>query len=258
MSLVLGALRKAYGGAVVVDDVSFEAPSGGLVGVIGPNGAGKSTLFSLITGFLQADAGDVVFEGRAFGAASPQARARAGLARTFQTPREFSNLTVRDNLMAAVPGQSGETLVGALARRGRVAAQEARIGARVDETLALLKLDRVAAQPARGLSGGQKKLVELGRALMTGARMILLDEPFAGVNPVLIGEISDAISALNGRGVGFLIIEHDLKALTRLVSTLHVMDRGRLIASGAPDEALADPRVREAYLGGAPGFGGAP
>ncbi len=251
MSLSIQGLTKAYGGLRVVDDVRFEVPTGALVGVIGPNGAGKSTLFSLVTGFLAADAGDVAFEGRALGRANPMERARAGMVRTFQVPREFGHLTVRENLMAASPGQAGEGLLSAFFRPGLVKAQEVRNAEKAEETIAFLRLQKVADLPAGRLSGGQKKLVELGRALMTGARMILLDEPFAGVNPVLIEELSLRIRELNGRGIGFLIIEHDLPALNRLVSTLHVMDRGRLIASGTPSEVLADPKVRDAYLGGA-------
>lgn len=251
MTLSIQGLTKAYGGLRVVDDVRFEVPAGALVGVIGPNGAGKSTLFSLVTGFLAADAGEVAFEGRSLGRASPMERARAGMVRTFQVPREFSHLTVRENLMSASPGQAGEGLLSAFFRPGLVRAQEAHITEKAEETIAFLRLQKVADLPAGRLSGGQKKLVELGRALMTGARMILLDEPFAGVNPVLIEELSVRIRELNERGIGFLIIEHDLPALNRLVSTLHVMDRGRLIASGTPSEVLADPKVRDAYLGGA-------
>jgi len=251
MSLVLTGLTKTYGGLHVVDTVGFSVADGAMVGLIGPNGAGKSTLFSLVTGFLAADAGEVSYAGRAFGTASPMQRARAGMVRSFQVPREFTHLTVRDNLIAAAPDQIGEGLIGAFFRPAAVRAQEAALIARADETIAFLRLGKVADVPAGKLSGGQKKLVELGRALMTGARMILLDEPFAGVNPVLIAELSDRIRDLNARGLGFLIIEHDLGALTRLVNTLHVMDRGRLIASGTPDAVLADPQVRDAYLGGA-------
>ncbi|MGI4942115.1 MAG: ATP-binding cassette domain-containing protein, partial [Janthinobacterium lividum] len=154
------------------------------------------------------------------------------------------------NLLAAAPRQPGETLFNVFLRPGLVRRREEEIRQAVDETLAFLRLEKVAALPAGQLSGGQKKLVELGRALMTGARTVLLDEPFAGVNPVLIEEIGSRIRELNGRGIGFLIIEHDLGALSRLVHTFHVMDRGRLIASGAPAEVLAAPAVREAYLGG--------
>jgi branched-chain amino acid transport system ATP-binding protein len=152
--------------------------------------------------------------------------------------------------MAAAPGQTGEGLLGLFFRPGRVRADEARIGARAEEVMAFLTLDRVADQPSGKLSGGQKKLLELGRALMIEPRLILLDEPFAGVNPVLVGTLSERIAELNRRGIGFLIIEHDLGALTRLVPRLAVMDRGRVIAQGAPDAVLDDPAVREAYLGG--------
>jgi branched-chain amino acid transport system ATP-binding protein len=250
MRLQIRNLVKAYGAVRVTDDVSFTVPGGSLVGVIGPNGAGKSTLFSIVTGFLEADDGDVLFDGALISRETPAARARRGLVRTFQVPREFSHLTVRENLMAAGPDQKGESLVSLFLRPGRVRAEEVELHDRVTRLIEFLKLGHVADTPAGQLSGGQKKLVELGRALMTGARMIMLDEPFAGVNPVLIEEISERVKELNGQGIGFLIIEHDLGALSRLVGTLHVMDRGRLIASGTPSVVLADPLVREAYLGG--------
>ena len=250
MRLEIESLTMAYGGLKVVDNLSFAMPANDIVGVIGPNGAGKSTMFSIITGFLAADAGEVRFRGETVTALSPVARAKSGMVRTFQVPREFSHLTVRENLLAAAPSQSGERLVDLFFRPGRVSSEEALLAKRVDALLEFLKLGKVADTPAGRLSGGQKKLLELGRALMTGAKLILLDEPFAGVNPVLIEEISQRILELNADGVGFLIIEHDLGALTRIVSTLHVMDRGRLIASGRPAEVLRDSVVREAYLGG--------
>ena len=250
MRLEIESLTMAYEGLKVVDNLSFAMPANDIVGVIGPNGAGKSTMFSIITGFLAADAGEVRFRGETVTALSPVARAKSGMVRTFQVPREFSHLTVRENLLAAAPSQSGERLLDLFFRPGRVSSEEALLAKRVDTLLEFLKLGKVADTPAGRLSGGQKKLLELGRALMTGAKLILLDEPFAGVNPVLIEEISQRILELNADGVGFLIIEHDLGALTRIVSTLHVMDRGRLIASGPPAEVLKDAVVREAYLGG--------
>ncbi|KAF0230514.1 MAG: branched-chain amino acid transport system ATP-binding [Beijerinckiaceae bacterium] len=251
MKLVIENLTCAFGGFRAVDEVSFEAESGGLVGVIGPNGAGKSTLFSLITGFLAGQGGTVRLDGHDISALPPHERARAGMVRTFQVPKEFAHLTVRENLMAAAPNQSGENLVDLFLRPAAIRREESAIAARVDDTIAFLKLGAVADVPSGKLSGGQKKLLELGRVLMTRPKLILLDEPFAGVNPVLIEEISGHIRALNADGIGFIIIEHDLGALSRLAGALHVMDRGRLIASGAPGEVLKRANVREAYLGGA-------
>jgi branched-chain amino acid transport system ATP-binding protein len=250
MILAIESLSKAFGGLRVVDDVSLTVPDGGLVGVIGPNGAGKSTLFSLVTGFVAADAGDVTLDGRSVATLPASGRARAGMVRTFQVPREFAHLTVRENLMAAAPEQSGERLLDLFFHPAAVRAQEEKVRRQATDIIEFLRLTAVADTPAGRLSGGQKKLLELGRALMTGARLILLDEPFAGVNPLLIEEISQRIRELNERGIGFLIIEHDLGALTRLVATLHAMDRGCLIATGTPDAVLSNPRVREAYLGG--------
>jgi branched-chain amino acid transport system ATP-binding protein len=152
--------------------------------------------------------------------------------------------------MAAAPDQTGEGLIGLFFRPDLVRREEGAIAERVDATMQFLKLTPVADQPSGKLSGGQKKLLELGRALMVEPRLILLDEPFAGVNPVLIGEIMERIAELNSRGIGFLVIEHDLEALTRLVPHLAVMDRGKIIAEGGPDVVLDDPLVREAYLGG--------
>ncbi len=252
MSLIVRDIAKAWGGFRALDGVSFEMESNGLLGIIGPNGAGKSTLFSVVSGFIPADAGSVTLDGTPLGRLGPAARARAGMIRTFQVPREFHHLTVRENLMAAAPGQSGEGLVGLFLRPARVRAEDAAIRAEADATIDFLRLARVADTPAGRLSGGQKKLVELGRALMAKPRLILLDEPFAGVNPVLIEEIMERIRDLNGRGIGFLIIEHDLDALSRLVPRLVVMDRGRVLATGTPQAVLADTAVREAYLGGAP------
>ena len=250
MTLEIRNVTKAFGGFQALDGVRLSVPLDSLFGLIGPNGAGKSTLFSVISGFLSADQGEIALGGRRIDGLSAPARARAGMVRTFQVPREFSHLTVRENLMAAAPAQTGEGLFGLFFRPGTVRREEAAIAARVEETIALLKLTRVADQPSGKLSGGQKKLLELGRALMVEPRLILLDEPFAGVNPVLIGEIMERIAELNGRGIGFLVIEHDLEALTRLVSRMAVMDRGRVLAEGEPAAVLDEPQVREAYLGG--------
>jgi branched-chain amino acid transport system ATP-binding protein len=250
MSLAVRHVSKAFGGFHALDDVSLELDAGALFGVIGPNGAGKSTLFAVISGFLPADAGEILLDGRNIAGLASYTRAHAGMVRTFQVPREFSHLTVRENLQVAAPGQTGENLINLFTRPGQIRRDEARIGEQVRDTLAFLRLTEVADVPAGRLSGGQKKLLELGRALMVSPKLILLDEPFAGVNPVLIATLAERIRELNARGIGFLIIEHDLAALTRLVPQLAVMDRGRIIARGAPGKVLEDPLVREAYLGG--------
>jgi branched-chain amino acid transport system ATP-binding protein len=250
MSLEVRNISKSYGGFRALDGVHLKVEDGSLFGIIGPNGAGKSTLFSVISGFVPADEGQVLLSGKPIDSLNPPARARAGMVRTFQVPREFRHLTVRENLMAAAPNQTGEDLLGLFFRPARVREEEKAIAERVDRTISFLKLTKVADQPSGKLSGGQKKLLELGRALMVEPRLILLDEPFAGVNPVLIGEIMERISELNARGIGFIVIEHDLEALTRLVPRLAVMDRGRVIAEGVPQAVLDDPIVREAYLGG--------
>ncbi|MCA3645853.1 MAG: ABC transporter ATP-binding protein [Methylobacterium sp.] len=251
MKLSLNDISVRFGGFKAVDGVSLAIEPGTLVGIIGPNGAGKSTLFSMVTGFLQNGEGTVLLGDADISREAPFDRARHGMVRTFQVPREFAHLTVRENLMAAAPGQSGENLIDLFFRPGRVRAEEEAIRREAEETIDFLKLRAVADTSAGRLSGGQKKLLELGRALMTKPKLILLDEPFAGVNPVLIEALSGHIRALNRRGIGFVIIEHDLSALSRLVSVLHVMDQGRLLASGTPAEVLARKDVREAYLGGA-------
>jgi branched-chain amino acid transport system ATP-binding protein len=250
MTLVVQGLRKSFSGLCVVDDVSFEASTQGITGLIGPNGAGKSTLFALITGFLAADAGRIGFGCVAIQGMTPQARARQGLARTFQVPRPFADLSVRENLMAAAPGQPGEHVTSLLLRPFAVRRREAAVGAQADGLLGFLGLSQVAGSRAATLSGGQQKLLELGRALMTEPRYVLLDEPYAGVNPVLIDEISARIRTLAERGTGFLIVEHNLPALSRLADRMLVMDRGRLIASGTPAAVLADKAVQDAYIGG--------
>jgi branched-chain amino acid transport system ATP-binding protein len=250
-TLAVTGIQKHFGGVLVLEDVTFEASATGLSGMIGPNGAGKSTLFAILTGFQKADAGSVVFRSRDITRLSVVERVRLGMARTFQVPREFGSLTVRENLMAAAPGQSGEALGRLFFTPNRIRAEERVIAEAAGEWLSFLNLDPVADKLASSLSGGQRKLLELGRALMVRPSMILLDEPFAGVNPVLVGEISERIRDLSDKGIGFLIVEHNLAALSRLVDRLFVIDRGRMLAEGDPSAVLADPTVREAYMGGA-------
>jgi branched-chain amino acid transport system ATP-binding protein len=173
-----------------------------------------------------------------------------GLVRTFQVPREFKSLTVHENLVAAAPNRRGEQLSRAFWQMPGDRANERMLSTKADGILDFLNLSRVRDVPAGGLSGGQKKLVELGRVLMLDPRCILLDEPFAGVNPVLIDEICARVRELNARGIAFVVIEHHLQALTSLAHRLTVMDRGSVLAEGDPATVLRDPRVQDAYMGG--------
>jgi len=253
MSALLAAVgvHKSFDGFKALDDVSFEVDDGGLTGIVGTNGAGKSTLFAVVSGQLDADDGRVRFADRDITAMSPVRRAQQGLGRTFQVPREFAHLTVRDNLLVAAQREYGETLRSVFVGWGRVRREERTLAGEADGWIEFLNLQPVADRPAGTLSGGQKKLLELGRMLMTRPRCILLDEPFAGVNPVLVGEISQRIRELNAEhGIAFVIIEHHLDALKALVQHLYVMDQGRIIAEGQPAAVLAEPRVLEAYMGG--------
>ncbi|MDT7950856.1 MAG: ABC transporter ATP-binding protein [Acetobacteraceae bacterium] len=251
MSLAVEHLHKSFGGLRVVEDVTFATDPQAITGLIGPNGAGKSTLFALITGYQRPDSGSVRFGATSMRGLSASARARHGVARTFQIPRPFRHLSVRQNLMAAGPRQPGEHPFNLLFRRHAVARRERELEQRADAMLAFLGLEAVTHALSGTLSGGQLKLLELGRALMTEPRYILLDEPFAGVNPVLIEQIAARIRTLAARGTGFLIVEHNLPALAALACHLLVMDRGRLIAAGSPDTVLADRAVQDAYIGGA-------
>ena len=249
--LSANGISKSFDGFKVLDDVSFVVQRRGLTGIVGTNGAGKSTLFAVVSGQLGADQGQVWFDEADISALSPARRARHGLGRTFQVPREFAHLTVRENFLVAAQRDYGETLRSVFIGWGRVAREERTIGERADRWIEFLNLRAVADTAAGDLSGGQKKLLELGRMLMLEPQCILLDEPFAGVNPVLVNEISTRIRELNERhGIAFVIIEHHLEALKALARHLYVMDQGRVIAEGEPAAVLAQPRVLEAYMGG--------
>jgi branched-chain amino acid transport system ATP-binding protein len=249
-ALQVDGLVKRFGGLTALDGVTFAVPEGSIAGLIGPNGAGKSTAFATIAGFHRPDAGSVRLRGAEITGAAPWALHKAGLARTFQIPRLFGRLSVAENLMVAAPPQSGEKLPAPWFARGRIAREEAALRARAMAVLARLNLARHADAPATALSGGQKKLVELGRALMSGARVILLDEPAAGVNRTLLREIAATIAKLNAEdGITFLLIEHDLDLVAELCHPVHCMAEGKVIASGTMADVRANPTVAEAYLG---------
>ena len=249
--LALNHIHKSFGGFHVLDDVSIHIPAGGLVGVAGTNGAGKSTMFAVACGQIAPDAGTVHFLGEDITQLPPRKRAMKGLGRTFQIPKEFGSLSVLENLLVASPRARGESLYSVYFHPKAIRLEEKRIRERAEEVLEFLNLAHVARKSAAGLSGGQKKLLELGRALLLQPSCILLDEPFAGVNPVLIEQLSERILQLNKeKNIAFMIIEHHLEALRTLSNDLYIMDQGKVIAHGDPSTVLDNPSVQEAYMGG--------
>ena len=253
-ALSIRGLTKRFGGVLALDSCTFDVAKGSLTGLIGPNGAGKSTLFHAVAGFLRPDAGQVLLDGRDVTGRRPHQLVHLGLTRTFQIPHEFQKLTVLESLMLVPAGQFGETLGNAWLRWGTVRAQEAKVRARAQDVLNFLQLDRVRDEYAGNLSGGQKKLLELGRAIMAEPSVVLLDEPGAGVNPTLKRKLLSHIHRLNEEaGLTFCIIEHDMEMIASLCDPVVVMASGRLLAQGSMDEVRADLSVIEAYLSrGAP------
>ncbi|MCB2052729.1 MAG: ABC transporter ATP-binding protein [Geminicoccaceae bacterium] len=240
-----------FGGIRAIDDCSLNFAAGRITGLIGPNGAGKSTLFDVVAGGLVPTAGTVRLEGEDVTRLPAFARYRRGLHRTFQIAREFARLTVRENLMVAARGQSGEALAAALFKPGHVREEERAHRERACEVMDFLALTPLADAPAGTLSGGQKKLLELGRALMSPARIILLDEIGAGVNPTLLAQIAGHIRMLNEEGMTFAVIEHDMDFIAGLCDPVIVMAEGRVLVQGPMAEVRADRAVVEAYFGSA-------
>jgi ABC-type branched-subunit amino acid transport system ATPase component len=246
--LSVANLSRSYGGVQAVADVSFDVPGRGITGLIGPNGAGKSTVAGLIAGDIRPTAGTVSFSQRAISTFSPDERARLGLIRTFQISGEFSRLTVLENLVAAAPS-SGESLTGALFRRSAWRSQRE---AAVERAIALLRRFEMSGNVdtfAGELSGGEKRLVEIMRALMANPRMLLLDEPMAGVSPALRDSVERHLLDLRDEGLVMLMIEHELSVVERCCDLVVVMARGRKIAEGTMLEHRANDEVRRAYLG---------
>ena len=242
---------KTFGGLRAVDDCSFDVPAGSICGLIGPNGAGKTTLFNIIAGFLTADSGRVILDGEDITRLPPHERFHLGLVRTFQIPHEFGGMTVLENLMLVPSGQAGESVTDVLFRFGRVRRQEREIRERAEEALEFLQLTHVRDTLAGNLSGGQKKLLELGRTMMTEARMVLLDEPGAGVNRTLLAKLAEDIRRLNReRGYTFCIIEHDMDLIAELCNPVVVMAEGSVLTQGTMSDVRSDERVLQAYLGG--------
>jgi branched-chain amino acid transport system ATP-binding protein len=251
--LELQNVTRRFGGHAAVQDVSFRVAAGSITGLIGPNGAGKSTVFNLVAGALAPTAGRILLDGRRLDGEPPHRVLARGVARTFQVPRPFPAMTVLENVMLARARQRGERFWWNWLGPGAVAAEERATRERARELLAFVGLERWAGEPARVLSGGQRKLLELARVLMAEPRLVLLDEPAAGVSPALVEAITSRIGELHRRGVTFLVIEHNLDVVMRLCRPVLVMASGALLLEGDPEAVRADPRVVEAYLGGAPG-----
>jgi branched-chain amino acid transport system ATP-binding protein len=242
--LSVDSLVKHYGAIRAVDGVSFDVAAGEILGVIGPNGSGKTTLFNAVLGQTAPTSGTVRLDGNDISGRPPLHLARAGLGRTFQSLQVFGGLTVRDNLVAAAQEHRGSML------SRLVGAPDAGVGARADDAIAFFNLGHVAALKAGGLSYGQQKLVDIAMAFMSEPRLVFLDEPAAGVNPRLIGELAALLRRLNKeRAATFVVIEHNMEFVMSLCDRVLVLAEGKVLKIGRPDEVRADPAVLEAYLG---------
>jgi neutral amino acid transport system ATP-binding protein len=246
---------RAFGGLRAVNDASLDVEAGSITALIGPNGAGKSTLFNVVSGFLPAEKGTVLFEGRRIDRASAYRIAQRGLVRTFQVPRTLTRMSVLDNMLVAATNHPGERLNGLVLRAGSARRRERRARERAAELLSLFRLDGHAGEYAGVLSGGQRKLLDFARVLMAEPRLVLLDEPMAGVNPALGRQLVEHVLRLRTEaGMTFLFVEHDLDIVMEASDRVIVMNEGHVIASGTPQEVRGDQRVVDAYLGtvGAP------
>jgi neutral amino acid transport system ATP-binding protein len=248
--LAIDGLDKHFGGLRAVAGASFSVRRGSLTALIGPNGAGKTTLFDLVTGFASPDRGTIRFDGRPIAGLPPHRIAMLGLVRTFQLTRVFAAMSVLDNMMLAAPNQPGESLWHLMAPRHANRRSEVAVRDRASTLLRHFNLEDKAGDYAGTLSGGQRKLLELARALMTSPRMVLLDEPMAGVNRVLGRRLLDYVEDLRRTDdVTFLFVEHDMDVVMNRADHVVVMAEGAVIAAGRPELVRADPRVITAYLG---------
>jgi ABC-type branched-subunit amino acid transport system ATPase component len=242
-------VTKSFGALMAVHDVSFELGNVGITGLVGPNGSGKSTLFHVITGFYPMEEGRIVFDGRTVSGLDPHQISRLGLMRTFQHTRALPFLSTVDNLLAAASNQTGERILPLFFQPGRVRREEDRLREKARHILELIQLSHLSDELAGRLSYGQQKLMELGRLLMADPKLILLDEPTAGINPTLIRQLVDTLRRLCTQGTRIFLIEHNMPLVAELCEQVLVMDSGELIFSGTPAAAQTDQRVIEAYLG---------
>ena len=246
--LCLGGIAHAFGGLKVLTDVNLAVPDGGVVGLIGPNGSGKTTLFNVASGFLRPLGGQVIFAGRNVTALSVPERSRAGLVRTFQTPKVFERMSVVENLMVGAYASTRTGMAAAMLRTGAARRECRSMRDRASRACERFGLGRVADRPAGALPAGLRRNVELARACVAQPRLLLLDEPSSGLNTAEIENLKDSVRALNAEGLSIFLVSHDM-GLMDVCDTVHVLTHGEIVASGTLDAVRAQPRVREAYLG---------
>ena len=248
--ITINNLTKKFGGFTAVNDASLTIEEGSITGLVGPNGAGKTTLFNVIAGIYRPSNGSVMLDGKDITGLEPHELFHKGLLRTFQIAHEFSTMSVRENLMMVPGGQSGEKLIDVWTNPSKIRKEEALLRKKADEVIEFLEISHVANELAGNLSGGQKKLLELGRTMMVDAKIVFLDEVGAGVNRTLLNTIGDAIIRLNKeRGYTFCVIEHDMEFIGRLCDPVIVMAEGGVLAQGTIEEIKSNEQVIEAYLG---------
>lgn len=244
-------LNKGFGGLRAVRDCTFGIAEGTITGLIGPNGAGKTTTFNMIAGEMAPASGRIVFRGEDIAGLPTHQMFHRGIVRTFQIPHEFAKMTVLENLMVVPPDQPGEHILNNWLSAGAVRRREREVRQKAEEALEFLSLAHLRDERAGNLSGGQKKLLELGRTMMTQAKLVLLDEPGAGVNPTLLLEIREMIVRLREeRGYTFCVIEHDMDMIASLCNPVIVLAEGTVLMEGAMQDVRSNPQVLDAYLGG--------
>ncbi|NNJ74491.1 MAG: ABC transporter ATP-binding protein [Anderseniella sp.] len=244
-------LSKSFGGLQAVRDCSFKIEEGSITGLIGPNGAGKTTLFNMIAGEMEPTAGRIIFQGQNITGLPTHKMFHLGIVRTFQIPHEFAKMTVLENLMVVPAAQPGEHIFNNWLKPGAVKTREDQVRHMAEDALEFLSISHLRDERAGNLSGGQKKLLELGRTMMTDAKLVLLDEPGAGVNPTLLLKIREMITRLREeRGYTFCIIEHDMELIAALCDPVIVLAEGTVLMQGTMEQVRSNPDVLDAYLGG--------
>jgi len=242
-------LSKSFGGIKAVNNAQIEVNQGSITGLIGPNGAGKTTLFNLLSNFIQSDSGQILFNSQPIHNLPSHKIATKGFIRTFQVARVLSRLSVLENMLLATPNQTGENFFRVWFEQAKLRSEERKNKARAMDILESVGLAEKAHDYAGALSGGQRKLLEMARTLMTNPKLILLDEPAAGVNPTLINQICEHIVRWNQEGISFLVIEHNMDVVMSLCDRVWVLAEGTNLAEGTPAEIQSNESVLEAYLG---------